>query len=88
VNGTYRGGSLSGRSAHGNALDCRIWNELISLRFRPRPGGNRNAYTYARRRRFDGLMGKMANGAGVRGSVGMMMPDSPKRRPQHEREER
>ena len=42
---------------------------------------NRNAYSNACRRRFDGLMTQMADGAGISGSVGVVMPDSAERRP-------
>ena len=82
------GDCLCGGCAGGKASGGRTGGEVIPLRFGPRPAGNRNTYANARRRRFDGLMAQMADRAGVGRSVGVMMPDSPERRPDHQREQR
>jgi hypothetical protein len=42
-----RGGWLCGGAAHRKPPDGGIWGEVITLRFRPRPRGNRNTHTNA-----------------------------------------
>jgi hypothetical protein len=67
--------------AHGNVPCDGTWDEVIELGFWPRPCGNQNVYTSACRRRFDGLMAQLADRAGVRERIGMVMPDLSQRRP-------
>jgi len=59
------GSNMPRGSARGKSIGLKLW---------PRPSSDQNARAGARRWWFNSLMTHMADGAGTRGKVGMMMP--------------
>jgi hypothetical protein len=79
---------LCGRGARGNVPRGTSKGGAEGLRLGRRSRCNQDGYASVCRRRLNGLMTQVADGAVIDRRGGMMMPNHPERRPYQERDER